>query len=134
MSIAFWFKNKLQLIQWGLILSTILIAVPLFVPINLNRFTTNEFHLSLSQFSSQYILTPHPKTRYTQATYTTTSLPTFELYTPKNVDFFWATGDGPLPCVQQQQIDYFRYYYKIEPELRGTDFKDGFFSKVLEDE
>ena len=127
------FKQK-RMIYWGISLSTALIAVPLFIPFNLNTLTQNEFHLSLSTFNIENSITPHPKTRYTAATFTDFQVGNITVKTPENIDFFWATGDGPLPCVQAQQINYFKTYFKVEPRMRGTTFKEGFYSKVILDE
>ena len=131
---ALWFQKRSLLIKSGFVISTLVIAIPLFFPLNLNSLTQNEFHLSLSRFSPEYSVTPHPKTRYVNATYRSTTLDSLEVFTPENVDFFWATGDGPLPCVQEQQLLYFSNYLHIVPQPRGPSLKDGFFSKPVIDE
>jgi len=126
-------KQK-RLIYWGISLGTLIVGIPLFIPFNLNVLTTNEFHLSLSTFQWNTIITPHPKTRYTAATFTEFPVENITINTPQNIDFFWATGDGPLPCVQAQQINYFSAYFNVIPRMRGTTFKEGFYSKVITDE
>jgi len=126
-------KQK-RLIYLGISLGTLLIAIPLFVPFNLNTVTTNEFHLSLSTFNRNTIITPHPKTRYISATFTAFPIENITINTPEHIDFFWATGDGPLPCVQAQQINYFKAYFKVVPRRRGNTLKEGFYSKVITDE
>ncbi|RMB59544.1 hypothetical protein EAX61_08140 [Dokdonia sinensis] len=127
-------KLKKNILIIGLGSATILIAIPLFVPFNLNSLTTNEFHMSLSTFSSDYSFLPHSKTKYTDAKYEPFTIGKDTLYTPTNIEFFWATGDGPLPCVQRDQVLYFAQEYKIIPQRRGSSLKDGFFSKEITNE
>lgn len=113
----------------AIIISTLIIAIPLFAPLNLNWFTKNEFHLDLKRFSFSNLIIPHQQTRYTDAIFRLNE--DSKLYTPENIDFFWATGDCPIPCVQQQQLDYFKTYFKLEPVLRTAHLKDGFISKEV---
>lgn len=48
---------------------------------------------------------------------------------PDKNTYFWATGNGNLPCVNTQQIDYFKMYFNYIPQLRTNNCKDGFYSK-----
>ena len=127
-------KLKKTLLIVGLAIVTALIAIPLFVPLNLNNLTANEFHMNLSTFSLDYVVTPHRKSKYSQAQFKSFVIGKDTLNTPANIDFFWATGDGPLPCVQENQVLYFAQEYRIIPQCRGATLKDGFYSKILTDE
>ena len=75
-----------------------------------------------------YVLVPHPSTKYTQATYKKNTLGNLTYYTPTNIDFFWATGDGELPSIQQQQLEDFKDYFEQAPQLRTDKLEDGFKS------
>jgi hypothetical protein len=44
-------------------------------------------------------------------------------------EFFWANGDGNLPCVNQEQINYFEQTLGVVPQMRGADLSDGFYTK-----
>lgn len=127
-------KLKKVLIKTGLISATALIAIPLFIPFNLNNLTTNEFHLSLSTFSPDYSFEPHGTSKYTEAQFETFIIGKDTLHTPTNIQFFWATGNGHLPCVQENQVLYFAQEYKIIPQRRGNSLKDGFYSKKIPNE
>ncbi|WP_299685349.1 hypothetical protein [uncultured Dokdonia sp.] len=124
--------KKEIIIKLGLTAATIAITIPLFIPFNLNALTQNEFQLSLSVFSPEYILQPHPQTKYTQATYTTHQEGNLKINTPTNIDFFWATGDCELPCIQLQQLNDFKAYFRSVPQLRTEHLKDGFYSYTFD--
>jgi len=126
--------TKKSLIKIGLTLATIAIAVPLFIPFNLNTLTENKFQLSLSVFSLKYLVKPHPNTKYTQATYTVHQEGNLKLYTPTNIDFFWATGDCELPCIQLQHLNDFKAYFRSVPQMRTNNLKDGFYSYTFDNE
>ncbi|GGG38321.1 membrane protein [Dokdonia pacifica] len=124
-------KNE-RIIKIGLAVATIAIAVPLFIPFNLNALTKNEFQLQLSVFSPEYLIQPHPQTKYTQATYTTHQEGNMRIQTPTNIDFFWATGDCELPCIQLQHLNDFKAYFRSVPQLRTEHLKDGFYSYTFD--
>lgn len=44
-------------------------------------------------------------------------------------DYFWETGDAPLPSVQKNQIDYFKYNFHFIPQLRSHNLRSGFYAK-----
>ncbi len=111
-----------------LIGSTIAIAIPLFLPLNINELTNNPFEQNLNSFSLDYLIIPHSQTKYPKALYTQKTIGNLTYNTPSNIDFFWATGDCDLPCVQEQQLEGFKDYFEQAPQLRSTDLKDGFKS------
>lgn len=132
--VAALFITKEKVIKIGLTLATIAIAIPLFIPFNLSHLTENEFQLSLSVFTPEYLITPHPQTKYTHATYTTHQEGNLKINTPTNIDFFWATGDCELPCIQLQHLTDFKAYFREVPQMRTDDLKDGFFSYTFDNE
>ena len=124
--------SKEGILKIGLTLATLAVAIPLFVPFNLNALTENEFQLSLSTFSTEYLIKPHPQTKYTQATYTMHQEGNLKIHTPTNIDFFWATGDCDLPCIQLQHLNDFKAYFRSVPQLRTTNLKDGFYAYTFD--
>jgi len=112
-------------------LSTLLIAIPLFVPFSLKQMTNNAFRQELSTFSLSYLIRPHPQTKYLEATYKNLNFGNLNYNTPTNIEFFWATGDCELPCIQKQQLMDFKNYFEQAPQLRTTDLKDGFKSQYF---
>jgi hypothetical protein len=114
-------------------LSIIIIGVPLFFELDINSFTSNTFHLKLSKFESQNLLEPAMQTRYNKAIYESFNEYGTVIYSPQNIDFFWAVGDGPLPSLQKKQYDYFKKYFSIVPVKRSEKLQDGFRSKKIPD-
>lgn len=120
--------QRKRIIEGLLVLSTLVVAVPLFGSFSLKKLTNNQFEQDLSSFSLDYALVPHPSTKYTQATYKKNTLGNLTYYAPINIDFFWATGDCELPCIQQQQLEDFKDYFEQAPQLRTDKLEDGFKS------
>jgi len=54
-----------------------------------------------------------------------------DYYTPTEYSFFWITGNGDLPCVTSEQLDYFETNFHYIPQLRGQDLKDGFYAQKV---
>lgn len=122
------FLKRDILIKIALGASTVAIAIPLFVPLRITQLTNNEFKQELSTFSINYALMPHPITKYVDATYKTITVGNLKYNTPTNIDFFWATGDCALPCIQDEQLQGFKNYFEQAPQLRTQELKDGFKS------
>ncbi|MFD2823632.1 LIC_10190 family membrane protein [Lacinutrix iliipiscaria] len=121
-------KNSIKVL---LVTCTLLAAIPMFFQINNRHLTKNKHHATSSQFSLEYLIHPHENSKYSKA-YTTIKLGETTLYTPTHVDFFWGTGDIPLPALNKAQLDYFKTYFKVIPQQRTNDLKDGFISKKIE--
>ncbi len=124
----FFYKRKT--IHSLLLISAIPLLVFVFVPVNLNRFSNYKFMLTLSHFEPEYIFFPHANSKY-DMTFEKIREGNLEYYSPTNHDFFWGTYDGPLPTVNKDQVEYFKTYFRLIPQQRSTDLKDGFYSKKL---
>lgn len=122
-------QNK-KIIHSIMLLSLVPTILVLFVPFNLNRFSNHQFMLEISTFSTENILFPHQNSKY-NLPFTPVRLGNFTYNSPENCDFFWANGNGELPCVNKDQIEYFRKYFYTIPQLRTQDLKDGFYAKKL---
>ena len=125
------FKNKKILIYFvlaGIFLS----AVPLFIEVNLKAFTNNSLALKLTGFNLKNMLIPEKNSK-NNTEYSKENIDGFEFYSPINNTFFWGTGNGNLPCVNKNQINYIRKSYNYTPQLRTNMLKDGFKSLKVED-
>ena len=125
------FKYKNWIVFFVLI-SVFLSAIPLFIEINLKAFTNNSLALTLTEFNSKNLLIPEKNSK-NNTEYSKENIDGFEFYSPINNPFFWGTGNGNLPCVNKNQINYIREYYKYTPQLRTNKLKDGFKSLKIED-
>ncbi|WP_452226962.1 LIC_10190 family membrane protein [Lacinutrix cladophorae] len=111
-----------------LVVCTILTTIPLFFKVNNQQITNNKQLAVSSTFSLKYIITPYKNSKYSED-YITIQLKETNINTPTNVDFFWGTGDIPLPALNQEQLDFFKTYFHRIPQQRTENLKDGFISK-----
>ncbi|MCF7567803.1 hypothetical protein L3X37_05420 [Sabulilitoribacter arenilitoris] len=123
-------KNK-KVVLFLMSLSILLSAIPIVANINLNAFTNNNFAMKFDTFKIKNLFIPEENTK-TEAIFTKHNIDGFEFYSPSEDAFFWATGNGKLPCVNKKQIDYIRYYYNYVPQMRTENLKDGFKSILVE--
>jgi hypothetical protein len=131
--IATLFMSKRKLIMPLLALSVAATAFVLFVPLTLNRFTKNRFVLETSTFSFDHILLPHHNSKY-DSRFEAITEGNLRYYTPDNIDFYWGTGDGPLPTVNKKQLWRFYRKYGVFPQQRTDDMADGFYAKEMKNE
>ena len=128
--LALLIKNNKR-IQVLLAFSTLLVLVPLLFEINNQILTTNANHNTTSQFKLDYIIEPYDNSKYPN-TFKTIQVEDLEVNVPSNIDFFWSTGNVPIPALNQQQLDYFKTHFNIIPQKRTDNFKDGFYSKKID--
>jgi hypothetical protein len=122
------FLNQKKIILLFLYFSIFIIGFVLLIPINMNIFTKNKHALTSSTFSTKNIIFPYKNTK-SNTTFEYIQNGNLHFYSPVENDFFWGSGDGKLPCVNKNQIEYFDYYYKVKPQMRTTNLKDGFYAK-----
>ncbi|AWK05166.1 hypothetical protein HYN56_13355 [Flavobacterium crocinum] len=123
------FSGK-KTIQYFLILSIFPTCIALLFSVNLNRFSNHKFMLKISNFSIENSIFPYQNSKSNTA-FESIQLGNLKYNSPVENDFFWANGDGNLPCVDKQQLDYFEKYYHIIPQMWTNNLKDGFYSKQL---
>ena len=124
-------KNK-SILNYFITLFILLSAIPVFFEINLNALTKNPFAMKLSTFNSKNIFIPEGKSKI-NTQFTKTNINNFEFYSPSDDVYFWATGNGNLPCVNKQQINFIKNSYNVVPQLRTGNLKDGFKSIKIEE-
>jgi len=122
------FINKRKVILILLGISTFATAFVLFIPMNLKSLARNEHAVATSNFSIENIIFPHQNSKY-QTDFERIENEHFYYNSPTNIDFFWGTANGSIPCVNEKQIDYFDQKYNIKPQMRSDDLKDGFYAK-----
>lgn len=86
--------------------------------------------MELSNFSTENIIFPYENTK-NNTTFEVIHLGNLKYNSPIQNDFFWASGNGTLPCVNKDQIAYFKKYFYIIPQQRTKDLKDGFYAKKI---
>jgi hypothetical protein len=106
----------------------IFIPLLIFEFINFGSLTGNPLHQEKSKFSWIQIVIPEKTSKYANVTFEKIKNGNMEYYSPQQNFFFYGTANGPLPCVNKIQLDYFEKKMGIKPQLRGTSLKDGFYS------
>lgn len=115
-----------------LVFSTVVTVIPLCFSITNQPLANNVYHEVSSTFKPSYLLQPHKNSRFSDA-YKTITIENTPLHLPTAIDFFWGTGDVPVPALNAQQLEYFKTHFKVVPQQFTTDLKDGFYSKVLQE-
>ncbi len=119
--------NKKVILSF-LILSNLAITIVLFIPLNFKTVAKNEFISKNSTFSFDNIIFPEANSN-SNSKYKVIKNGNLKYNSPVENTFFWGSGNGKLPAVNQLQINYFEKYYQIIPQQRSNDMQDGFFSK-----
>lgn len=125
-------QKQTRLVKSIIIFFYFLPLIPLFVSINIQSLTNNDFMppvLQALEWKNVYEPNKNSRFHYQFKKVKTGNL-IYNSPTDKN-SFFWISSDGELPCVNQQMIDYFQQYYHTQPQLRTGNLKDGFYSKNL---
>ncbi len=121
------FKNK-DVLNYLLAFAIFLSIIPLFFEFNLSNFTKNSFAMKLSNFEGKNIFIPEGKSKI-NTTFTLEIIDGFKFHSPSEDAFFWATGNGNLPCVNKNQVSYIKETFNYIPQLRTKELKDGFKSR-----
>ncbi|MCR4030279.1 MULTISPECIES: LIC_10190 family membrane protein [Flavobacterium] len=121
---------KKKTIEIFLIFSIFITGFVLLFPINLNGFSNHKFMLKISNFSIKNSISPYQNSK-SNTSFESIQLGNLKYNSPVENEFFWANGDGNLPCVDKRQLDYFEKYYHVIPQMRTNNLKDGFYSKEI---
>ncbi|AXG74740.1 hypothetical protein DVK85_11065 [Flavobacterium arcticum] len=112
-------------------LSIVAVAYVLFIPIDLNKFAENKFATANSSFKPQEIIIPHSNSKL-DTKFEKVTIDNFTFWSPLNNEFFWVSGNGPVPCANKDHIYSFKKRYGVIPQMRGKSLKDGFYAKKTE--
>jgi hypothetical protein len=122
-----WVQNQ-KFISLVYVCSVVASGIVLFFPLNFEGLTQNKLISQNSPFSFKNVIFPHKNSKL-QTTYTVVQNGNLKYNSPVQSAFFWANGDGNLPCVNQEQINYFEQALGVVPQMRGANLSDGFYTK-----
>jgi hypothetical protein len=115
-------------------LSMIVIGILVFVPMSFSHITNNRLLVENSTFRFKDVFIPEPNSKW-RADYRGGSVGNMHYHSPIDNSFFWVTGNGSLPCINTNQLEYFQMGFSIIPQQRSIDLNDGFYAqKVSGDE
>jgi hypothetical protein len=124
--------TKKKLIYGLLGLSLLLVSVLVLVPMSFSALTQNKLLAENSTFQLENVIHPKPNTKE-KLDFNNVSKENLNYYSPTHAELFWITGNGTLPCVNQEQLDYFENYFHVIPQLRGKTLSEGFYAQKTKD-
>ena len=128
-SISFFLTNRKWILGLS-VLSLTFVGFITFVPLSFGSLTTNTLLAQNSTFHLKNIIIPEPNSKW-KPEYKVTSVGNMSYHPPIDISFFWVTGNGQLPCVNDQQIKYFEQGFFYIPQQRSTDLNDGFYAQKV---
>ncbi len=122
------FIDKKNQIGKLIIFSGVVLPIVFMFPISLNELTSNINHQTTDSFEMKQLLYPKPSSKFYYWKFEKKQRGNLIYYSPVEKQFF-NTGDGDLPCLADPFLDYMEGKYKIVPQQRTSEIKDGFYSK-----
>lgn len=116
-------KRGIAILSCG---SLSILTVLVFLPINVGRFSKNKLFASTKDVHLQNLAFPAANSNLN--THHFVSKGNLNYYSPNKEPYFWYSGNGPLPCVNTRQLDFFERKFHLIPQQRTTRLKDGFRS------
>lgn len=78
-----------------------------------------------STLTIENIIFPNPN-RKSNLAYTLENKGNLNYNSPQKTTLFWITGNGQLPTINKEQLDYFETYFHVIPQRRGKTLGKGF--------
>lgn len=124
------FLNRPKYILAFVFFFSLIPILTIIVPLNVEKIKNQENSAdSTFAFQLENIFIP-PKNSSSEFGFETINEGNLQFYSP-NIDpnFYWLTGDGKLPTANKEMLDDFKTHFKIRPQLRKADLKDGFYAE-----
>ncbi len=122
--------KRLTVLKCLLTICILISGLPLIINTPINFLANNSFSTNLSHFNITEIVMPHSNSKF-EDDFKTYKKGNLNFNHPLEIDFFWGTGNVPFPAVNYEQLNYFEQNFKVIPQLRTTELKDGFYSKTI---
>ncbi len=127
--LALWITNPKWIVRF-LGLSMVLVGVLVFIPLSFGSLTANALLSQNSTFHFKNIAVPEPNSKWNPE-YKGGSVGNMHYHAPVDGSFFWVTGNGELPCINEVQLKYFEQGFFYIPQQRSTDLNDGFYTQKI---
>lgn len=121
------FRHK-QVLHSILYLSILPCAILLLFPLNLSGLTDNALAKETQTLTKEMIIVPSGNSK-TVTHFDYLQNGNLRYFSPHTTSFLWQTGDGPLPCVNKEQLQFIARYFHVTPQLISNNIEDGFYSK-----
>ena len=116
-------KEKVRLAVLGL--NGLGCAVMVLVPMSFSSLTNNVMLTKNSTFEANNLFFPKANSKKDIA-FTIERKGNLQYNAPQNTEIFWTTGNGALPTVSKDQLNYFETYFNVIPQRRGQTLSEGF--------
>nr|WP_127845006.1 hypothetical protein [Psychroflexus aestuariivivens] len=114
--------------------SQIVVIWFLLFPIRYGEISSKNYQLESEIFQLKNFVVPAPNSAI-DSEYEIKRVGNMNYYSPVEPVYFWSTGDGDLPCVNEKQLKYFSHKIKYRPQLKdSTELSKGFYSEKISDE
>lgn len=133
--LAKFFLNQKKGILVFLFVTSLIPVTALFVPISLKNLKTYPNSAeSIHPFDFKNSIIP-PKNSGKNLSYKTKMEGNLQFQPPinENPNFWFLTGDGPLPCVHENLIIFWKKTFQMRPQMRTEFLKDGFKSEKIKE-
>ena len=127
--LSLWISNPKWILRLYT-LSMVLVGVLVFIPLSFGSLTANALLSQNSSFHLKDILIPEPNSKWNPE-YKGGSVGNMSYHSPVDTSFFWVTGNGDLPCVNDVQLKYFEQGFFYIPQQRSSDLNDGFYTQKV---
>ncbi|MDN3677254.1 hypothetical protein QWY90_07995 [Flavobacterium paronense] len=127
--LSLWITNPKWILRFYA-LNMMLIAILLFIPLSFGSLTKNALLTQNSTFHLKNSVIPEPNSKW-KPEYKGGSVGNMSYHSPIDTSFFWVTGNGNLPCVNEEQLKYFEHGFFYIPQQRSTDLNDGFYAQKV---
>ncbi len=127
------FINQKTVINWLNYMGIAVIAFLLIVPVSFAKITTNNMLENNSIFKIDNLIFPTDNSKY-KPVFSKQKIGNLNYNAPENLQTFWLTSNGELPCANKEMLEYFKKYLHYIPQQNSPHLKDGFYSKKVTDE
>ncbi|WP_162926897.1 LIC_10190 family membrane protein [Flavobacterium psychrotrophum] len=124
-----YFKNN-NISRPMLILGCVAAYIPFF-SLSLSSLSRNSLHKSTGHVALSQLYLPEKNTRFKDMKYLHAEKGNLNFYYTEKDFLMYGTADGPLPCINPRQIEFYKSHFGIVPQLRGNTLKDGFYSQSV---
>ena len=111
-------------------LSLVIVAILILIPISFGSLTSNTLLAQNHTLHLRSIIIPEANSKWNPE-FRGSSVGNMIYQTPVDDSFFWVTGNGKLPCVNEVQIQYFEHGFFYIPQQRSKELKDSFYGQKI---
>lgn len=121
--------KNIPMIKYILLTSLCLAVVMYFFPLIIGQ-NSHRLGLEPKSFSLTQLLYPNPNSNL-NTSFSQETEGNLRYNSPAKGTYIWATGDGELPCINAEQVNFFETQFEYIPQRRGPTLANGFYSKKI---